>query len=147
MAYYPSSKVTFSRKVDLTSLVVANDVNSVYDEVEQMQIILGTTPSRVASWTATSTPDFTAPKVWTDLGERLSNIEVGTYQSFTNRVSTFGGSTITSSATGVVGLVIKPIASQSVNIFEIKNAAGSSNLVTVDTSGTLFAVTIDGGSA
>jgi hypothetical protein len=146
MAYYPSQVTSFPRKVDLTSLVVANDVNSVYDEVEQTQQYLGINPQTVSTWTV-GTVDFTAPKAWTNLGERIGNIEVGLYQAYTNRVSTLGGSTITSSGTTVVGLILKPVTSQSVNILEIKNAAGSSNLLTVNTSGTLMAITIDGGSA
>lgn len=145
MALYPTSVTSFARKVDLTSLVVANDVNSVYDEVEQTQYYLGVDPHKTATWSGT--PDFTSPKIWTNLGARISNIEVGMWKAYNERVSTNGGSTITSSGTTVVGLVIKPIASQSVNILEVKNAAGSSNLLTVDTSGTLMAITIDGGSA
>lgn len=144
MALYPGSITSFTRKVDLTSLVLANDVNSVYDEVEQTQTYLGTNPQTVSTWSGT--PDFTSPKAWTNLGARISNIEVGLYQAYNNRVNTAGGSTITSSGTTVVGLTIKPIASQSVNIVEVKDASNN-NLVTIGTTGTLFAVTIDGGSA
>lgn len=146
MAYYPSQVTSFPRKVDLTSLVVANDVNSVYEEVEQTQQYIGVNPQTVSTWTV-GTVDFTAPKAWSNLGARIGNIEVGLYQAYTNRVSTLGGSTITSSGTGVVGLTIQPITSQTANILEIKNAAGNANLVTVNPAGTLVAVTIDGGSA
>lgn len=44
-ASYPTTKVSFTRKVDLQDLVVAADVNNAYDEIEAIQATLGVLPS------------------------------------------------------------------------------------------------------
>ena len=145
-ASYPTSPVSFTRKIDLTDLVIASDVNSAYDEIEAIEQALGNTPSKVTTWTGT--PDFTSPKDWGSVSARIGNVELTSYKAYQERVSINGGSTITASSTSVVALTLKPNTNlQSANILEVKNAAGSANILTINATGTLQAVAIDGGTA
>jgi hypothetical protein len=150
-AQYPGSTVTFTPKVNLTDVVVANDINRAYEEISAIASTVGGNPQiRSASWGvgsySTSTLNFTT------LNDRILNVENGTYISYTDTPSltvrnSTTGNTITPSSTTAVNLTLKAVASQSVNVFETKNAAGTDTLVSINAAGTLKAVLIDGGSA
>lgn len=62
-AAYPTSVVSFTRKVDLQDLVVASDVNTAYDEIESIQAVLGITPS------------LQGTTEWGTVKSRIENIE------------------------------------------------------------------------
>jgi len=147
MATYPSVIKTFSRKQDSRDIVVANDVNVVYDEVEEIEVQLGVGGVVTSNWASTATWS-TATSDWrtTGLKGRLDNIEVGVRQAINSSVSTAGGSTITSSSSGVKGLTIKGASGQSALLLDVQNSANET-LVSVSSSGKLIAVSIDGGSA
>jgi hypothetical protein len=70
-AVYPTTKVSFTRKVDLQDLVVAADINSAYDEIEAIQATLGLLPALQGSTN------------WVTVKARLENIESGLSSALT----------------------------------------------------------------
>lgn len=142
---YPNAIKIFDRKVDLQDLVVAQDVNQVYDEVEAIETQLGAGGVITSGTWGTSGSFTTNTTSWSGLNSRLQNIENGLYTSFTFRVKTDGGSTITPSAASVVGLNIKATAGQTANLLEVRNASNAFALK-VTSSGVTGGV-IDGGTA
>lgn len=116
-ANYPTSTVTFgSDRVDLTSTVVANDVNSVYREVVAIASDLGAgnmgagTPGLKysAAW-GIGTFDSTTT-TWTGLQARIQNIENGLYRTYTYSVDLQGRAnynTIQSIDANTIGFSIK----------------------------------------
>jgi len=145
MATYPSVLKTFSRKQDNRDIVVANDVNVVYDEVEEIEVQLGVGGVVTSNWTSsaafsTTTSDWRA----TGLKGRLDNIEVGVRQAINGSVSTSGGSVITSAGFGVA--IKAATLGQTGPVLEVRN---SENTVTfgVDGAGKITATGIDGGTA
>ena len=148
-ASYPGQlKTSFGNpRVDLQSVVVANDVNPVYDEIVSIEKHLGIDINkRLQNWGASSYS--TTSTTWTDLRTRLENAENGVYSS----IQTTGGGVITngtnSSGVSVTAatLTLKKATGQSSNLLEFKN---DSNTVVayVTGAGLLQAETIDGGNA
>lgn len=76
-ANYPLSTVTFSRRVDLRDLVMAQDVNALYDEVEALASTVGLTPATSATWGSGTFSSATTS--WTTVKARIQNIEHGLY--------------------------------------------------------------------
>jgi hypothetical protein len=145
MAYPTSGVKTFDPKVDLQSVVVANDVNQVYTEVTALETHLGASGAAVSGVWA-GTPNLTNYTAWSSVNARLNNIENGVYTALTARVDKAGGSTITSSAVGVVGLNFSLIDSQTANPIQITNSAGTSQVFYVTTAGKVVASSIYGGT-
>lgn len=144
-ALYPSFPVTFSPKVNLEDIVVAEDVNRLYEEVTAIAATVGLTPqTRVTSW---GTGSFnTATTTYSTLGERVRNVENGTFIVYNDYVSKSGGTTITSTSAGTISLGIKAKSDQTADLLSITRA-DNSVLVSVTKDGLLTAVTIDGGNA
>jgi hypothetical protein len=153
-ASYPSSvkvwsptDVGFNYPEDLKEIVYARHVTTIYEEVTAVQQELGPGGLKTSALDAPlSTPyDPTSGKIWSNLRERLNNIERGTYDGAVRRVQTVGGSTITPSGTSVVGLAVRAASGQTANLVEFRN---SSNTVRsfVGSDGLLAGV-IDGGNA
>lgn len=142
---YPNAIKIFTRKVDLQDLVVAQDVNQLYDEVETIETQLGAGGVTTSGTWGSSGTFTTNTTSWTGLNTRLQNIENGVYSAFTFRVKTTGGSTVTPSATDVVGLNIKATSGQTANLLEVRNASNAFALK-VTTAGVTGGV-IDGGTA
>lgn len=74
-AQYPTTKVSFTRKVDLQDLVVAADINRAYDEIEAIQATLGVTPS------------LQNTTEWGTVKARIENIETGLSAALTTSSS------------------------------------------------------------
>ena len=152
MANYPGSTIFLPYKVNGQDTVVAEDVNSAYDEISAIGGELGLNPRlrTAGAWaTITSTSAWTDPVGATpaNVKLRLDNIELGVRIATNNLVNKFGGSTITPSATTVVGLKLAAITSQTANLIEF-SAPGSATAVTyVTPAGTLVANDLDGGGA
>lgn len=133
-AVYPSGIKTFTRRRDLLDVILAADVNQIYDEVTEMQTVMGTfITAKPAGWTGGS---FTTATSWSTLKARIENIEAGVYTSFINRVQSTGGSTITPGTTSTVGLVLQAINSQTSDLLQAKNTSGA-NVTRIDSTGTL----------
>lgn len=145
MTEYPARIKSWTARRDLQDLVVAADVNTIYDEVTAIEQDLGAGGVRTSPTWGSGNFD-TATLSWTSLKDRLANIEYGLHVSFNQRVNTAGGSTIQSAANGTVSLTVKAKSGQTANLLEVKNAADSV-VASVNTTGTLYATLIDGGTA
>jgi hypothetical protein len=73
-AYYPTAVKTFTTKVDYTTTVLAEHVNSLQDEVNALEFYLGTYITTSSGWVGSFDKSTT---VWDTLKERLANIEYG----------------------------------------------------------------------
>lgn len=156
MAVFPDDvKSDFAPRTDLKDIVRAIDVNPVYEEVTAIETTLGKDLLKSAVW-GTGNVD-TSTTSWPSLKVRVQNVEYGVADALVHRVSTAGGSTITSSAANVVGLVIKSAENATANELEIRDssstvvasisATGTLNVGAIVASGTLTALSIDGGTA
>lgn len=140
-ASYPAGIKTFTQRQDLRDLVVAADVNIIYDEVTALETELGVNPSESAGWSGSFNNVQTS---WASVATRLQNIEYGLNVAVNQRVATVGGSTITPSSASVVGLNIKAASSQTANLIEFRN---SSNTVVTAVTASGNINLIDGGTA
>jgi hypothetical protein len=133
-AVYPSAIKTFTRRRDLLDVILAADVNQVYDEVTEMQTVMGTfITARAASW---SSGTFATATSWDTLKARIENIEAGVYAAFTNRIQASGGSTITPSSTSTIGIILQAIASQTSDLLQAKTSGGTT-VARIDKDGVL----------
>lgn len=133
-ASYPSTVKSFTPKVDFTDTVLALHVNDLQDEVNAIQTTLGTSIRTSSGWVGSFD---TTTVTWNSVKDRIANIEYGLKTVSDNYVSSAGGSTITSSAIGIVSLNIRARASQTANLVEFRN---SSNTVVsnVDAAGEIY---------
>ncbi len=147
-AVYPVAIKEFSRRQDGRDVVVANDVNVVYDEVQEIETQLGIGGVVTSNWTSGNAFSTATTNWYTNGGlkARLDNIEVGVLRGINGSVATAGGSTITPSGTGVIGVTIKGASGQTANLLDIRNSSNTL-LASVDKDGVLQAVTIRGGTA
>lgn len=141
---YPLAIKSFDRKVNLQDLVIAEDVNSAYDEIETIERQLGV-GGVITSGTWGASTFSTSTVNWTSLKLRLQNIENGVWYAHEQRVKTTGGSTVTPSSAGTVGLNIKAASGQTANLLEVRNASNAFALK-VTASGVTGGI-IDGGTA
>lgn len=122
-ASYPASIKQFTRKRDLLDIVLAADINQVYDEVTSIEQKLGTFPGTNIGFDQGSYDQNTL--VWSTLRERIQNIDYGLNEAFNNRVKSAGGSTITSLSNSTVSLGIKAKSGQTANLFEARTSANT----------------------
>lgn len=87
-ASYPAAVKSFTTKVDFTDTVLAEHVNSLQDEVNSLQVNLGTYIKTGSGWVGSFDTVTTS---WNTLKDRLANIEYGLYKVWTAVPS--GGST------------------------------------------------------
>jgi hypothetical protein len=151
MAFYPETLTTFTHRLDLVDVVRALDVNRVYDELGAISADLGAgtmsangLKATVLSTASGATMNTTAT-TFSGLSARLGNIEVGAYHGYLNRISTRGGSTLTSSAVGVIGLIVKALPNQTSNFFEFRDK-DDNVLAKVTSSGSFVSSKISGGT-
>lgn len=121
-ASYPSTVKTFTAKVDFVDTVLAEHVNSLQDEVTSVQANLGTNVKTGSGWIGSFDQATTN---WNTLKDRLANIEYGLYSAFNSRVSTAGGSTISSATATTVGLTVQTASGQTANQVEFKALGGT----------------------
>jgi hypothetical protein len=140
---FPGALKTFTKKVDLQSLVVANDVNEAYDEITAIETTLGLNPATSGTWG--SGTFSSASTVWADVSTRIQNVENAAYYLNGNTVIITGGSQILPTTTSVVNLSLKAYTGQTANMLEVRN---SSNTLTARVSAAgEFIINIDGGTA
>jgi hypothetical protein len=154
-ASYPSSIRVFTTKTNVTDVVDASHPNSVQEEVVAIESTLGaspqvsTAPSPSGTFTATATS-------FASVNARLANIETGVVSDAHSQYIRKAGDTgnvIIPSASSTKGLVVKGAASQSANLFEAQNSAGTvvssissggsimANLAVSSSSSTSYALT------
>lgn len=142
---YPTSIKQFDRKVNLQDLVVAEDVNSAYDEIETIERQLGAGGVITTGVWGNSGAFSTATSTFSSLAARLQNIENGVYFAHEQRVKTTGGSTVIPEDASTVGLNIRATSGQTANLLEVRNASNAF-VMRVTTSGITGGI-IDGGTA
>jgi len=135
----------FNYPEDLKEIVYARHVTTLYDEVTAVQAELGAGGLKTSIATGTYTAINGQSWGENGLAARVNNIERGVIVGVNNRVSTAGGSTLTPSAAGVVGLNVRAATDQSVNLVEFRNANNS--IGTYIGSDGVVAGVIDGGTA
>jgi predicted transcriptional regulator len=128
MATYPGSVVPFTTKVNNTDIVDASHVNDLQLEVIAVQTYVGANPhiasigtsgGNSGAWQNTAT-------TYATLAARLNNIEAGVIaDAHSQYLKRAGGETITSATSSTKGLIVKGAASQSVNLQEWQNSAGT----------------------
>jgi len=128
-ASYPTSVRAYVARVDLVDTVIADNVNSLQEEVVALETTLGSAASNksplvsVFGATAfTTVMNGTGGTSWLTVYDRLNNIENGLLNGVSNSpyVSRSGGSVIATS--GIKGLVLQTV-SGSFNLFESYSAA------------------------
>jgi hypothetical protein len=88
-AAYPTTVKSFTTKVDFTDSVLAEHVNSLQDEVNSLQLNLGTYIRTSSGWVGSFDQVTTT---WNTLKDRLANIEYGLNIVYGAKIPT-GGST------------------------------------------------------
>lgn len=143
IASYPSTLANFGAdRIDLQSVVVANDVNPVYAEIVSIETILGlNVHKRQVSWNSGSFSSSSTS--FSTLQARLENIENGVYAWSTTGVTTAGGTVML--GTDGVNLTLKQAANQTVNLLEFRTSNNTS-VGYMTTAGKLEVVSIDGGT-
>lgn len=145
MTEYPARVKSWTARRDLQDLVVAADVNTLYDEVTAVEQNLGAGGVAISPTWGSGSFDSTTVN-WNNLHDRMNNVEAGVFTAYTDRVNVGGGSTIQSLANSTTSLTIKAKSGQTANLLEVKN---SSNAVVaaIDASGVFSSAGIDGGTA
>ena len=143
-ASYPTSVRSFTTKVNVVDIIQAAHPNSLQEEVVAIESVLGTAPSVATAAVATDWANTATDYI--TIKARLANIEKGIVaDTHTQYVKRVGGSTITSSANNVTGLVIKGAVSQSANLQEWQDSSGAI-VAYLDASGNFSATNVTGGS-
>ena len=88
-AAYPTTVKSFTTKVDFTDSVLAEHVNSLQDEVNSLQLNLGTFIRTSSGWVGSFDQVTTT---WNTLKDRLANIEYGLSTVYGAKIPT-GGTT------------------------------------------------------
>jgi hypothetical protein len=88
-AAYPSAVKSFTTKVDFTDTVLAEHVNTLQDEVHEVQATLGSLISVGSGWVGSFDQITTN---WNTLKDRIANIEYGLNLVYTERLPS-GGNT------------------------------------------------------
>ena len=124
-ASYPGSVRNYIPRVDLVDTVIADNVNSLQEEIKAVETALGTTATNNNPLISTYSGTFATTGTWTSVGDRLKNIEAGLVSGVANSpyVAISGGSTVTTASNK--GLVLKT-GTGSLNLFE---AYSSSNVL------------------
>lgn len=145
MPNYPGASVSFVPKVNLTDTVDAADVNQLYDEVTAIAATVGLNPqSRSASW---GTGSFSSASTsFSTVGARIQNIENGVFTVINDYVRLAGGSVILPSGTSTVNLALRAATSQTANLLEARNSAGTV-VASIGPAGAFRAASVDGGTA
>lgn len=146
-ASYPSSVKAFTTHVNVTEVIDAGHPNSIQDEVVAIESTLGTTPSvataaTASGWSNTSTD-------YTTVSGRLANIEQGVVaDAHTQYIRKSGdnANVITAGSSTTKGLVIQSAPSQSVNMQEWQNSAGTV-LSYIDSNGNFNGQNVSSSSA
>jgi hypothetical protein len=133
-AEYPGNVRNYIPRVDLVDTVIADNVNSLQEEVKAIQTTIGSAATSTSPLVSTYTGTFATTTSWGTLSARISNIEAG----LVNGVGTSGayvlrsgGSTITTASNK--GLVLQT-GTGSLNLLE-SYSAGATLGFNIDSSG------------
>ena len=121
-ASFPSSVRSYVPRVDLVDTVIADNVNSLQEEIRAIETVIGTAATNQNPLASTWTGTFNTTTNWTTIYDRIANIEAGLVNGVSSGpyVNIVGGSTITTTTNK--GLVLRAGAS-SLNLLESYSSA------------------------
>jgi sporulation protein YlmC with PRC-barrel domain len=116
-AVFPNSVRQYTPQQDLVNTIIADNVNSLQEEVKKIEEVLGSAATSQNPLTSTWTGTFSQATTWGTVYDRLANIEAGLVSGVSNAPYTLtaGGSTITT--TNNKGLTLRA-GSTSLNLLE-----------------------------
>lgn len=116
-AVFPNSVRNYTPQQDLVNTIIADNVNSLQEEVKKIEEVLGSAATSQNPLTSSWTGTFSQATTWGTLYDRLANIEAGLVSGVANAPYTLtaGGSTITT--TNNKGLILRAGAT-SLNLIE-----------------------------
>jgi len=125
-AVFPNSVRNYTAQQDLVNTIIADNVNSLQEEVKQIETILGSAATSQNPLVSTWTGSFSQGTLWGTVYDRIANIEAGLVSGVTGApyTSTAGGSTITTTTNK--GLTLRAGAS-SLNLIEAYSNASTLN--------------------
>jgi hypothetical protein len=115
VAVFPNSVRQYTAQVDLVNTIIADNVNSLQEEVKKIEEVLGSAATSQNPLTSTWTGSFSRATTWGTVYDRLANIEAGLVSGVTGLLSTIvrgdliigsGTSTIARLALGANGTVL-----------------------------------------
>jgi hypothetical protein len=116
-AVFPNSVRNYTAQQDLVNTVIADNVNSLQEEVKQIETVLGSAATSQNPLTSTWSGSFSQATTWGTVYDRFANIEAGLVSGVAGAPYplTSGGSTITT--TNNKGLTLRAGAT-SLNLLE-----------------------------
>jgi hypothetical protein len=122
-AVFPNSVRNYSAQQDLVNTIIADNVNSLQEEVKAIELVIGSAATGQNPLASAWTGSFSQALTWGTLYDRIANIEAGLINGVSTApyVLTTGGSTITSSA---INLVLKT-STGTANTFEVRSSTNT----------------------
>ena len=132
-AVFPNSVRNYTPQQDLVNTIIADNVNSLQEEVKKLEEVLGSAATSQNPLTSTWSGAFSQATTWGTLYDRIANIESGLVSGVANAPYplTSGGSTITT--TNNKGILLRAGAT-SLNLLEAYSYANVLNF-NLDASG------------
>jgi len=99
-AVFPNSVRNYTPQQDLVNTIIADNVNSLQEEVKQIEAVLGSAATSQNPLTSTWSGSFSQAATWGTLYDRIANIESGLVSGVSGAPYplTSGGSTITTTS-------------------------------------------------
>jgi len=125
-AVYPNSVRNYTAQQDLVNTIIADNVNSLQEEVKKIEEVIGSAATSQNPLVSTWSGSFSQGTLWGTVYDRLANIEAGLVSGVTGApyASTAGGSTITTTTNK--GLTLRA-GSSSLNLIEAYSSANTLN--------------------
>ena len=116
-AVYPNSVRNYTAQQDLVNTIIADNVNSLQEEVKQIEAVLGSAATSQNPLVSTWSGSFSQATTWGTVYDRFANIEAGLVSGVANAPYPLisGGSTITT--TNNKGITLRAGAT-SLNLLE-----------------------------
>jgi len=132
-AVFPNSVRNYTPQQDLVNTIIADNVNSLQEEVKKLEEVLGSAATSQNPLTSTWSGSFSQATTWGTLYDRIANIESGLISGVSGAPYplTSGGSTITT--TNNKGILLRAGAT-SLNLLEAYSYANVLNF-NLDASG------------
>jgi hypothetical protein len=132
-AVFPNSVRNYTPQQDLVNTIIADNVNSLQEEVKQLETVIGSAATSQSPLVSTWSGSFSQATTWGTLYDRISNIEAGLVSGVSGAPYplTSGGSTITT--TNNKGILLRA-GSTSLNLLEAYSYANVLNF-NLDASG------------
>lgn len=138
-AVYPGSIRNFTTKANTVDTIDASHPNLLQLEVTAIESVLGINPNLSTTGSGAYTNVATS---WATVSSRLANIENGiTGDVHTQYLKLSGGGIVLSTSAATVPFTVRGAASQSANLQEWRNSAGTV-VASVSPTGTVFAANV-----